>query len=148
MSAMPIITVSQPRPRATGALPAPALPDPAHLFAAWNEALRRRDAEAVTRLYSADAVLLPTADDDVRVGQAAIRDYFVHFLARGPRGRLLQRHTQLGWDMLVDMGSYAFDFADGSAVGARYTFVWRPLAGGWRITHHHSSVLPERYCGF
>lgn len=127
---------------------APDVPDPAALFDAWNAALSTQDAAAVTRLYAPDAVLLPTADDDVRVGHAAIRDYFVHFLARRPAGRVTERHTQTGWDMQVDMGSYVFRFADGSEVAARYTFVWRPLAGCWRITHHHSSALPERYCGF
>jgi hypothetical protein len=54
--------------------------------------------------------------------------------------------TGFGWDMAVDMGTYSFVFADGRKVTARYTFVYRPRAGEWLITHHHSSVLPEQFC--
>lgn len=129
-------------------LRAPNVPDAARLFDDWNAALQTGNADAVAALYCPQAVLLPTADDDVRVGHAAIHDYFVHFLAARPQGRVLERHTQTGWDMVVDMGSYAFLFADGRDVAARYTFVYRPVAGRWRITHHHSSAMPERFCDF
>ena len=127
---------------------APGVPDAARLFNDWNLALQSGNPDAIVPLYCTQAVLLPTADDDVRVGHARIRDYFEHFMAGGPQGRILERHTQTGWDMLVDMGSYVFRFADGRDVTARYTFVYRPVAGRWRITHHHSSAMPEQYCGF
>jgi uncharacterized protein (TIGR02246 family) len=127
---------------------APLVPDAIRLFDDWNQALHSGNPDAIVQLYCPEAVLLPTADDDVRVGHARIRDYFVHFMAGAPQGRILERHTQTGWDMLVDMGSYAFRFADGRDVVARYTFVYRPVAGRWRITHHHSSAMPEQYCGF
>lgn len=147
---MPIITSSfhSRAARDSFSQRAPHVPDAARLFDDWNQALQTGDPDGIVQRYCSQAVLLPTADDDVRVGHAAIRDYFVHFMAGRPQGRILERHTQTGWDMLVDMGSYAFRFADGRDVAARYTFVYRPVAGCWRITHHHSSAMPEQYCDF
>lgn len=129
-------------------LRAPDVPNAALLFDAWIAALQSGAPDALTALYCPQAVLLPTAADDARVGHARIHDYFVHFMASRPQARILERHTQTGWDMIVDMGSYAFSFADGRDVAARYTFVYRPVAGRWRITHHHSSAMPERFCEF
>lgn len=133
----------EPRP-----LREPSAPGAVHLFDDWNPALQSGNPDAITALYCPQAVLLPTADDDVRVGPLRIRDDFVHFMAGQPTGRILERHIQTGWDMLVDMGSYAFRFADGRDVTARYTFVYRPVAGRWRITHHHASAMPAQCCGF
>lgn len=128
--------------------PEPERPDVEHFFARWCAALASGDAGAVADQYCDTAVLLPTATGTPRVGRAAIRDYFTHFPANRPQGRLVERHAQLGWDMAVDLGTYVFAFADGREVAARYTFVWRPVAGRWRITHHHSSAMPERFCEF
>lgn len=33
--------------------------------------------------------------------------------------------------------------ADNSTVRVRKTFVWIKVGGGWRITEHHSSQMPE-----
>ena len=69
------------------------------------------------------------------------------FRQRGTQAEI-ERHTQTGWDMNVDTGSYAFRVADGRDVAAHYTFVYRPVTGCWRITHHHPSAMPERFCEF
>lgn len=36
-----------------------------------------------------------------------------------------------------------FTFADGSAVGARYSYTYRKKNGNWVILSHHSSAMPE-----
>jgi hypothetical protein len=36
-----------------------------------------------------------------------------------------------------------FTFADGSAVGARYSYTYRKKNGKWVILSHHSSAMPE-----
>lgn len=138
-----------PRGAITGAYVGNATPPPVDvdaLFKRWDAALHTRNVDAVVACYSHDAVLLPTVADEPHVGHQAIAEYFKHFLAGSPRGTVTERHVQVGWDMAVDMGTYAFVFADGRKVTARYTFVYRPRAGQWLITHHHSSVLPEQFC--
>lgn len=80
---------------------------------------------------------------------AAIRDYFVEFLARSPRGRIDSRSILLGCNSAVDAGTYSFLVRDPSApaqaphwVSARYTFVYSLADGRWLIQHHHSSLQP------
>lgn len=126
---------------------APTPVDVEALFERWNRSLQTMDPKAVTANYTHDAVLLPTVEDEPHVGHAEITDYFTGFVKGKPHGVITERHVQIGWDMAVDMGSYTFTFSDGKEVSARYTFVYRPYAGEWLITHHHSSVLPEVFCG-
>ena len=40
-------------------------------------------------------------------------------------------------------GIYEFAFADGSKVQGRYSFVYVFENGEWKISHHHSSIMPE-----
>jgi hypothetical protein len=37
--------------------------------------------------------------------------------------------------------------ADGSKVKARYSFVYVYEDGEWKISHHHSSIMPESVLG-
>merc|ERR1712216_48380 len=42
-------------------------------------------------------------------------------------------------------GMYTFELGDADArtpVEARFSYVWRKVAGNWKISHHHSSVRP------
>jgi hypothetical protein len=42
-----------------------------------------------------------------------------------------------------DSGIYEFTFQDGSAVQGRYSFVYAYENGQWKISNHHSSIMPE-----
>jgi hypothetical protein len=42
-----------------------------------------------------------------------------------------------------DAGIYEFTFGDGSSVKARYSFIYVYEDGAWKISHHHSSLMPE-----
>jgi uncharacterized protein (TIGR02246 family) len=113
------------------------------LFERWNKALQSRDPEQVARLYSRDAVLLPTLSDEPRTDHDSIVDYFTHFLEKRPHGEISQREILIGCNMLQDAGLYTFRFADGSSAEARYSFVYVLEDGEWKISHHHSSLQPE-----
>ena len=118
------------------------------LFDRWNTALASGDAARVAELYSADALLLPTLSNQPRETPAAIRDYFVGFLARHPRGRIDSRRISLGCNAAVDAGTYSFRLTGPGDkapewVQARYTFVYGLGPDGWRIQHHHSSLQPQ-----
>jgi hypothetical protein len=45
--------------------------------------------------------------------------------------------------MVQDAGLYIFRFEDGSKAQARYSFIYVLEDGEWKISHHHSSLLPE-----
>ncbi len=117
------------------------------LFDGWNLSLATLDPDAVSQRYWNDAVLLPTVSNTPRTSPAMIRDYFVHFLEKHPRGRIDSRTVQLGCNLAVDMGTYTFSVMSPSGslgeVVARYTFVYSFRNGEWRIAHHHSSAMPE-----
>jgi TonB family protein len=75
-----------------------------------------------------------------------INDFFAHFLAQRPRGRIDTRTIHTGCNMAVDMGTYTFSLMDDkgttSEVAARYTFVYEYRDGAWKILHQHSSAMP------
>ncbi|KAL3933667.1 MAG: hypothetical protein SGBAC_010290 [Bacillariaceae sp.] len=114
------------------------------LFDTWNDALVSLDPDQVTKLYSKNAVLLPTVSNRPRHTYDDIRDYFVHFLFKYPEGEILESHITTGDDWCENVGTYQFRMAlTGEVVTARYSFVYIYEDGEWKISHHHSSVMPE-----
>lgn len=116
------------------------------LFERWNDALKTGDPDKVTACYAEDAVLLPTVSNVPRTNHAEIRDYFVHFLEKKPRGTIDQRNVKFGCNKVTDAGIYTFRVTDGDRefeVPARYTFVYEHRDGKWLIVHHHSSKMPD-----
>jgi uncharacterized protein (TIGR02246 family) len=123
----------------------------AALFDDWNFALSTLDASQVVQRYWPNAVLLPTVSNTPRTSAAMIDDYFEHFLAKRPRGRVDTRTIQGGCNIAMDVGTYTFSLMDDkgvtSEVAARYTFIYQYRDGGWKILHHHSSAMPEGAAG-
>jgi len=115
----------------------------AALFDLWNTALSIGEPSAVSALYAAGSVLLPTLSNVPRVTREEKEDYFRMFLALQPSGAIEFRRIRIDCDTAVDAGIYRFAFADGRQVRARYTFVYGREGGRWRITSHHSSAMPE-----
>ena len=115
----------------------------ASLFDNWNQALQTRDSKQVAALYAQDGILLPTVSNQVRHNLAEIEDYFVHFLAKGPAGKIDEANIRIFGDLAINSGVYTFTFADGAVVQARYTFVYRWDSEQWLIVEHHSSQMPE-----
>jgi hypothetical protein len=93
-----------------------------------------------------EAELLPTCQKEPAVGEPAITAYFKVFLANEPVATIDLSSQQIriyDCGTAVAAGLYSFKLKDGSKVDARYSYVFRPGAGGtWRIVHHHSSLQP------
>ena len=115
-------------------------------FDKWNKALLTEDPDQVVACYAEDAILLPTVSAQVRHNHEEIRDYFVHFLAKKPEGRIDEQNIRIFNDIAINSGLYTFAVTDNgqrSNVAARFTFVYRKNSQGWQIIEHHSSVLPS-----
>lgn len=117
----------------------------ANLFHLWNDALDTLDPEAVANRFTKNAVLLPTVSDVPRTTHESIKDYFAMFLKSKPRGRILESHVQCGPNWAKDVGVYEFTLRgdNNKIVQARYTFIYRYEDGQWKISHQHSSQMPE-----
>ena len=118
----------------------------AGLFDDWNAALQTLDPDQVVALYAKDAILLPTLSNTVRHNHAEIREYFVDFLKKHPRGTINESNIREMGDIGVHSGVYTFDLtADGqtSQAQCRFTYVYARAAGDWKIIEHHSSLMPE-----
>lgn len=113
------------------------------LFDKWNESLKTGNAQTVSENYLSDAVLLPTVSNKARLTDAERVDYFEHFLAKKPTGKIDMRTIRLGCNKAIDTGTYTFTFADKSTVSARYTFTYAWDGKEWKISAHHSSAMPE-----
>ncbi|AXM95407.1 SgcJ/EcaC family oxidoreductase [Pseudomonas plecoglossicida] len=114
------------------------------LFEQWNDSLKSGDPQQVAQLYQHDALLLPTVSMQPRLTQQERIDYFTHFLAEKPSGKLDSHHFQAACDTAILAGLYTFDLAaSGKQVAARYSFIYRWNGQQWLISHHHSSLLPS-----
>jgi uncharacterized protein (TIGR02246 family) len=103
----------------------------------FSAAYVRGDADAMTNLYTADAVLFPERSAAI-AGRDAIRRYWTL-----PRGRRVTRHVLSPARITVD-GRHAYDYGtfeiagerDGVAWGpfhGKYVVVWRREGDAWRM---------------
>ena len=114
------------------------------LFTRWNDALATLDSKTVADCYAKNAVLLPTVSDKARTNPKDIQSYFEAFLLRKPQGVILDSFVDLGDGWAKDCGIYEFTMRDnGEKVKARYTFTYTLEDGEWKISHQHSSAMPE-----
>lgn len=111
-------------------------------FDAWNTALQTGDPKSVAALYAPNAILLPTVSNKVRHNHEEIEDYFVHFLAKGPVGKIDESNVRIFDQMAINSGIYTFTMQDDSTVQARFTFVYQWDGERWLIIEHHSSQMP------
>jgi hypothetical protein len=60
------------------------------------------------------------------------------------QGEILDSHVTIGNNWCQDVGIYEFTMgASGKKVKGRYTFVYVYEDSEWKISHHHSSIMPE-----
>jgi len=102
-----------------------------------------------SNFYTPEALLHPTASDELKVGRPAIEGYFEKtFLPKQPKADLLDGYktiTVVAGHAYLFVGFYDFGFGrpTPSCVRARYSFLMVLDAGKWLIAHQHSSKLPE-----
>lgn len=115
------------------------------LFDRWNQSLQTGDPQQVVKNYADSSILLPTLSNKVRLSKDEKLDYFEHFLAKKPVGKIEVSDVELDCNTAFDAGIYNFTFGDGSVARARYTYTykWFPKQKQWLITSHHSSLMPE-----
>ena len=114
------------------------------LFHLWNDALATEDSKTVAERYAAEPILLPTVSDTPRTDFDSIKDYFDNFLKLKPQGVILEGKIRKGPNWAQDAGIYEFTMGvTGAKVRARYSFLYVYEDGEWKISHHHSSTMPE-----
>ncbi|MFZ6046943.1 SgcJ/EcaC family oxidoreductase [Pseudomonas sp. CR3202] len=115
------------------------------LFDRWNRSLQTGDPHKVVANYAERSILLPTVSNKPRLTPSEKEDYFHHFLANKPVGRIDWRMIEIDCNTAIDAGLYTFTFgATGTEVKARYTYTYKWDGQQWLITSHHSSAMPEK----
>jgi len=113
------------------------------LFDEWNAALQTRDSLQVAALYERNAILLPTASNQVRHNTSEIIDYFEQFLRKDPKAKIGEVNVRILGEIAINSGVYTFLFGDRTELPVRFTFVYRWNGTKWMIIEHHSSCMPE-----
>jgi uncharacterized protein (TIGR02246 family) len=119
------------------------------LQARWLTSLATGHPDKVLRNYAADAVLIGHDTNAVRTTPAAIRDFYVQFLAREPQVRMESRTLRLGCHTASDAGVHQMTLKSrtrgpNETILVRYSFIYERRDGSWLIVHHHASILPEK----
>lgn len=139
------ITQPAPSPTRTETCHPVTEPEIAALFDRWNNSLQSGDPRKVAANYAGHSILLPTLSNEPRLTPEKREDYFHHFLADQPSGKIDFRHIDLSCNVATDSGLYTFSFAKTGAVASgRYSFTYEWDGSDWLITSHHSSMMPEK----
>jgi hypothetical protein len=113
----------------------------------WISTVNSRQPSAVSRLYSDDAVFLPTLSHPRIHGSMDRTTYFAKLLGKsGFRVDILELDLQILGDVGVCSGIYDFDYAfrgDDTRLEARFSMVFQRINGVYRIVNHHSSQVPD-----
>ncbi|WP_025602086.1 YybH family protein [Burkholderia sp. WSM2230] len=117
--------------------------------AAWNAAARDWNPDALTGIYTADALFFGGRPGH-SAGSDAIRTYFASYdgVIRSATLALVEQHfIQLGDDCFLAQGygDFAFVLGDGKTSRSRLrtTLVIALQLGEWKIRQHHFSTSPE-----
>ena len=114
------------------------------LLQEWTSAVKSGDPKQVTSLYRDDGILLGTFSSKERVGHELILEYFENLLKskHGVDVQIVSENPHVFESAAVNTGHYNFVIGD-KTINARFSFVYHNSNGEWKITSHHSSVIPE-----
>jgi len=112
------------------------------LLQKWTSAIKNGDPKQVTSLYHEDGILLGTFSPKERVGHELILEYFEGLLKSPVEVQIVSENPHVFESSAVNTGHYNF-VTGGKTINARFSFVYHKSDAGWRITSHHSSVIPE-----
>ena len=112
------------------------------LLQKWINAIKTGDPKEVTNLYHDDGILLGTFSNKERIGHELILEYFENLLKSPVEVEIVSEHASISESVAVNSGLYNF-VTDGKTINARFSFVYHKNNDEWKITSHHSSVIPE-----
>ena len=104
--------------------------------------IKNGDPKQVTSLYHEDGILLGTFSPKERVGHKLILEYFEGLLKSPVEVQIVSEHPHVFESSAVNVGHYNF-VTGGKTINARFSFVYHKDNDDWKITSHHSSVMPE-----
>jgi hypothetical protein len=113
-------------------------------FEDWNAAMTIGDHHAVASLYSPEAVLFTSASAAPKTTPQEITMFYQIFLWNRPTAKVLQSFVTISKYWCKDVGVLEYTIR-GSArkIRERYSFLYiYTEAGGWKIAHHHCSMVP------
>jgi len=114
----------------------------AELLQKWTSAIKNGDPKQVTSLYHEDGILLGTFSPKERVGHELILEYFEGLLKSPVEVQIVSENPHVFESSAINVGHYNF-VTGGKTINARFSFVYHKDNGEWKITSHHSSVMPE-----
>ncbi len=120
-----------------------------NLLENWINEVNGGDLNRLVNLYSMDAILFATFDEQPLDTPDLIRGYFKNFLSREGAGVKLDssvvHNSELGENCHSSTGLYTFFFIESGQLvrqKARFTFIFT-INESRSILHHHSSVIPS-----
>jgi uncharacterized protein (TIGR02246 family) len=117
------------------------------MYRRWLAALSTGTPDAVEKLYSTHAVLLPTFSDKIADTPKLRHDYFKKLTAKDHlKGTAKISIIRVFNDIAINSGYYDFSYNEGTAfkeIHARFSFVYHKTRDGWLIVDHHSSEMPK-----
>ncbi|KAL3914246.1 MAG: hypothetical protein SGARI_000227, partial [Bacillariaceae sp.] len=121
-------------------------------FVEWNTAMATGDPSVVMNRYAPDAVMMTTMSQQPKTTPQEIAQFYQMFLWNRPQAKQLESHVTLASHWAKDIGvlEYTMTKSDGQVqkVQERYSFLYTfDEAAGWRIAHHHASVMPGTLSG-
>ena len=112
------------------------------LLQKWTNTIKDGDVHQVVNLYHDNAILLGTFSNKERVGHGLILEYFENLLKAPVEVEIVSEHPIVFESVAVNSGLYNF-ITKGKTINARFSFVYQKDNDDWKITSHHSSVVPE-----
>jgi uncharacterized protein (TIGR02246 family) len=106
----------------------------AAVYAQWENAIRQRDALAISMFHTADTVIVTEGRPDAR-GRVAVEELYRYYFANGLAGAEihLQDSYAVG-DLVCALGhSEAFTAAGRLLSASRHMTLWKKEAGQWRV---------------
>ena len=110
----------------------------------WGKCVGNKDKASVLKLYVKTATLWPTLSNKLRENPNTIADYFDHFLPKNNGDVEWNQcsYQPIGDNHCIWSGIYTFNLTSG-ITQARFTYTLVKQTNGWKILHHHSSLMPE-----
>jgi len=112
------------------------------LLKKWTDAVKNGDPKQVTTLYLDNGILLGTFSNKERVGHELVLEYFENLLKSPVEVQIVSENPHVFESSAVNVGHYNF-VTGGKTINARFSFVYHKDNDDWKITSHHSSVMPE-----